>query len=1294
MQPEQPALPPELPPWRALPLTGHSLIEASAGTGKTYNITLLHLRLLLERGLGIRQILVTTFTDAAAAELKARIRQRLLEVARRLAGWVEASEASAGASDLHPLDDADLEHWLAEHREHAAEWHMRLQLALAEIDLAPISTIHGYCRRVLRDYPLEAGMPFELGEVADEKQLRAELIRDYWRQRFLANEVDPWERGFVLPLGPECFAGRVGEIVDRPDARLLIETTTELRELWVRFVASDRSSLQRTLDQSDDFSPRGTSKHYKALLTLQTAAHANDPSVANWVELHERFSAERIDNAWRKGSGTTPFSARHELRPVTQIATLAFQLAERILNECALDAADFVRERLTRTLQVRGLSTFSQMIEAVSDRLSDPAGAQLAHCLRAEHPAALIDEFQDTDQRQWRIFERLYLPAEPAAFPGTAGVPPADAPPGTTGVPLADHNPPHPGVPPTTAPPGTAGVPPADLNPPPDTNHAESPNPPHPGVPPALDPSGTPAIPPCLVLIGDPKQSIYAFRGGDLHVYLAARERISPDRHFRISRNFRSTPALLATLNGLYARAGEHAFGMRSIEYVPISAGNPESVGPHPALSVRLLEPPSETPKGKKRGDQLGKCDEVALPACANDIAELLATKQAKAGDIAVLLRRNKDIARLRKLLTERGVAVVSSHRDEVLETEWAEQIQLLLYALLHPNDDRAIRGALATRLLGADSDRLAQLLDNPAEWDRELERFGLWLQLWQRRGALALIETIAQEQAARLLHDGDGERAMTDLRHLAEVLQDAASDCYGPAELYAWLAQARSGDAAGGEAARERQMRIESEARRVRLLTLHASKGLEFPIVFLPMLWRNIHDYRGLPRFHDAQKRLCLDLGSRDHAAHLTLAKAEAQQERMRLLYVGLTRAKGQVVLTTFKDLPERYAPPSPDVDRSLLQAEGSVLLGAAMQGGSGAPNWSTLTDAIPGLAIDERPDQYRHVQPDRSIAPQRQARAPLPAIRPSFGLYSFTALTRFAPTIELDNRRAEDEPGDGSDLVATELGASTGVEAGPLAPQPHPQLQALAELKGAAFGNALHRLLEDGPGARPFAQQPERIAAVLTGEGWNLPEETAKTSLQALGGLLDRCLSSDLGDGLRLAHLRPQQRRAEFEFIFPLAQARWGQLGRLLASHGLSDWWPGDDGGQRLRGMMKGYIDLVFEWQGRFHLLDYKSNWLGNTLADYQPAALDAAMRTHHYGLQALIYSVALHRYLIGRIEGYTPDQHLGPACYLFIRAVGLREPDAPPGARTAGIWRMRFPSTLIEALDQLLDPWERAA
>jgi exodeoxyribonuclease V beta subunit len=1221
MQPEQLGGSPELPPWRALPLTGHSLIEASAGTGKTYNITLLHLRLLLERGLGIRQILVTTFTDAAAAELKARIRQRLLQVARRLAGWLPAAAASASESAQEPLDDADLERWLALHREDAAAWHARLQLALAEIDLAPISTIHGYCRRVLRDYPLEAGMPFELGEVADEKQLRAELIRDYWRQRFLRSEVDPWERGFVLPLGPDSFASRVGEILDRPDARMLIEPTRELRERWRRFVAADRSALQRTLDRSDDFSPRGSSKHYKALLSLQAAAHANDPRLADWVELHQRFSAENIDNGWRKGSNTTRFSARPELRPVIELSQLAFALAERIRNDCALAAADFVRERLSQTLQARGLSTFRQMIDAVSERLCDPAGAALADCLRAEHPAALIDEFQDTDQRQWRIFERLYLQAEPAALPVPAGVPP------------------------------------------------------------------------CLVLIGDPKQSIYAFRGGDLHAYLNARERIPPQRRFRISRNYRSTPALLQTLNALYALAGEHAFGMQAIEYVPISAGRPEAIGPHPALSLRLLDPPPDPPKGRK-GDQLGKRDDLALPACANDIAGLLASGQARAGDIAVLLRRNKDIARLRELLTERGVAVVSSSRDEVLETEWAEQIQLLLYALLHPNDERAIRGALATRLLGADSRRLEQLLTQAAEWERELERFGLWLQLWQRRGVLALIENIAQEQAARLLRDGDGERAMTDLRHLAEVLQAAASECYGPAELYAWLAQARNNDSSSGEAARERQLRIESEAHRVRLLTLHASKGLEFPIVFLPMLWRNIHEYRGLPRFHDPEHRLCLDLGSRDQAAHLAQAKGEDQQERMRLLYVGLTRARRRVVLTAFKDLPARYTPPSADDEHSLLQAEAAVLLGAAMHSVPGAPDWSSLSEAIPALAIDAGTDVYRRVEPARSRSPQRHAREPLPLPRPPFGLYSFTALTRFAPTVDQDNRRAEDEPTAADDPAAAELGLTAEAELARQAPQPHPQLQALAELKGPAFGNALHRLLEDGPGARPFLQQPERIAAVLSSEGWILPEETARSSLQAVGGLLDRCLSSDLGDGLRLAHLRPRQRRAEFEFSFPLAQARWGQLGRLLASHGLADWWPGDDSGQRLRGMMKGYIDLVFEWQGRFHVLDYKSNWLGNTLADYQPTALDRAMRAHHYGLQALIYSVALHRYLAGRIERYAPEQHLGPACYLFIRAVGLREPGSPASASAAGIWRMQFPSALIEALDQLLDPWERAA
>jgi exodeoxyribonuclease V beta subunit len=243
--------------------------------------------------------------------------------------------------------------------------------------------------------------------------------------------------------------------------------------------------------------------------------------------------------------------------------------------------------------------------------------------------------------------------------------------------------------------------------------------------------------------------------------------------------------------------------------------------------------------------------------------------------------------------------------------------------------------------------------------------------------------------------------------------------------------------------------------------------------------------------------------------------------------------------------------------------------------------------------------------------------------------------------------------------------------------------RLIALERLKGPRFGNAVHHLLELGRGApgASFLSEVPRIAAALEQEAVLLDPVRGAAQLTAVAELLDRTLDSELAPGLRLSALADSDQRAEFEFAFALDQARWGQLHGVLQTHGYGHWWPADEDDRVLRGLMKGYLDLVFAFDGRFHVLDYKTNWLGSGhLLDYAPAALDVAMQDHHYGLQALIYTVALHRYLGQRIPNYHPTEHLGESWYLFVRAVGL--------SADAGIWRRRFPQDLIDQLDTLFD------
>ncbi|MCB1626426.1 MAG: UvrD-helicase domain-containing protein [Xanthomonadales bacterium] len=1167
--------------WRRLPLSGISLVEASAGTGKTYNIALLYLRLLLEQGLTVQQVLVTTFTEAAAQELKARIRQRLLDALDQL---------RPGA----PHTDPELAEFLRElaDQSESATLLLRVRQALADIDLAPISTIHGCCRRILADFPFAAGAPFVLGEIVDGPALEAECVEDYWRQQFLTG-AEPAQA---------AIAGR------RSELRTLIQRVRAMRALPAERVLLPRpdaldlppalrgvdgpQAIADLLAKGQLFRPRASALrdrlHRLRQFLLQQLQSPSDAVFDDLDKLHEYLSSKlpsQADPARPEGLLQHPLIA--ELRRWVEAQRNRVQIE---LTWLAARARAFVDVELPRRLALRRQSTFDQLIATVHERLAGEGGEGLAAQLAQAWPAVLIDEFQDTDRRQWEIFEAIHSAARP-----------------------------------------TEGV--SDTR--------------------------------SLILIGDPKQSIYAFRGGDIATYLAVRDALPVARVHSIRRNYRSHPQLLAGLNAVYALAGSVAFADSGIEPVPVSAGDPARWKPlakGQALQLCVLS-------GEGNRSQR---DQQVLAACADDVAALLAEGQVQPGQIAVLLDTNVQIRQLRTALTARGVPVVGAGRADVLSTEWADDVQLLLHALLHPSDGAALRGALATRLLGLTANDLLQLSADAAAWDAQLDRAAHWRFLWDSLGVLAGIEAVVVEQAPRLLADADGERALTDLRHIGEVLQALSGECFGPAELYARLVALRREGSEQHEAAQALQLRIESEAQRVQLLTVHASKGLEFPWVFLPMAWRYRQPRSDIPqgqaRFHDVQGRLWLDLGSPDLAQHQALERQEALAERMRLLYVALTRAELGNRLYAFDDLvPSRD---STDTERGALV----VLLASAMASQDQGEDLAALAEAVPELSLRVAADATQ-LRPPPTVSRPRQARRPLPSVRRDYALYSFTSLMRQGADALGQQSAAIDEL-----PIASVATAQIDSESA------HPELLALAAVKGPRFGNAMHRLLEDGRGQVPYVEQLDRIRAALDAEAVRLDSPSPEATLTAMAAMLDRCVETELASGLRLVELPGSARRAEFEFSFSLEGAGWHGLSALLQRHQLGHWWPAVQQTQWLNGLMKGYIDLVFAWDGRYHVLDYKTNFLGTQLSDYGLETVDRAMVAHHYGLQALIYSVALHRYLGRRLDDYDPARQLGESWYLFVRACGL--------GQGAGVWRRKFPVALIEALDRLFDSEASAA
>ena len=1240
--------------WRRMPLQGRVLIEASAGTGKTWNIGVIYLRLLLEAGLPVEKILVTTFTEAAAQELRERLRRRLVEAEHLL-------ESVA----LDAASDDPLQAWLAAlctNEEQARQALRRIQLARTDLDRAPVSTIHAFCQRVQRDYPLESGAAFGSDKLFDESQLQRECVEDFWRRRYLAGAVDPREAELLLKDGPEGLLRDLGGLGNNTDARIESGGLAEL-ERQLAALRSDKNiaELQRLADDKTLYAPRkkALSTRLDRIATALRDANASqrrhpsegwnpasrphppkalDPSLrwddehesdglrnndaeADSRKLHHNNTAleeslkDLLDSAFepdkvldQEAPGSAGTLNAHPLVQSLQSLRMLLQLRTVFTRGAVLaDAARCCREEIPRRARQRHVLTFSMLIDTVHERLCG-AGASdtLANRLFDAFPVALIDEFQDTDQRQFAIFDRIYR--------------------------------------------GRGS----------------------------------------LVMIGDPKQAIYSFRGGDIAAYLRAAEQA--DHRYSLGTNHRSSRALVGALNAWYGRV-DGGFEHPQIRYQPVTPAGKADEKPytvdHRAVMQPLVLHPFRGGATDRHGNPLkalGELEALALDDCANRIAQLLndphqeiAGARVGPGDIAVLLSTNPQIVALRERLVARGVPCVGSGRGNIFSGELAAELELLLFAVLHPDDDQAVRGALATRLLGATLARFTDWQEHPDAFEQELERFEAWRALVRQRGVLALIEAVLAARASALLALPEGERLLTDLRHLGELLAEQESMQQGLDGLHAWLREMRLEGSDGDiEAADERQLRIESDARRVQLLTIHASKGLEFPIVFLPLAWRiRSSDGKHAPellRYHDATGHRCIDLGSTDFIAHRGRHFHEDLQERLRLLYVAMTRAvHGLHVYWVDRG-------PLPDSDdQAWNRAAIDLLIAQAQRSLALAGDESSLDALAAALGgIRTAPPfarEWTGYQPPAEIPSPRATQTPLPRLRPFQWLHSFSGLTRYAAAaMVIDDHDATDE------TIPEEPTASADEAA------EDSRLLSLYPLRGPRFGDAVHQVFELALPEPVWPGQRQLLHRQLAAQAVKAPNVTPDEALERVGRMIDRARQADLGDGLHLAGIAPEQRIVEFEFQFPVQQVPLARLRQLCAAHGEADVVPASLDATTLNGMLTGFADLIIEWDGRFHVLDYKTNWLGARLHDYRDTSLDAAMAEHHYPLQALLYTVALHRYLGQRLDGYTAERQLGDSWYLFVRAIGLA-----PGL---GVWRHRWPAALIEALDDAFAGTQEAA
>jgi exodeoxyribonuclease V beta subunit len=1178
-----------------VPLVGRHLIEASAGTGKTWTITTLFVRLVVEAALRVDGILVVTFTRAATAELRDRIRQRLQEALK-----------AVGGEEVDPVMDALARSWPAE------EARDRLRAAIEDFDLAAISTIHGFCQRALRDSAFESASGFDLELVEDAGPYHRRVAQDLW-----TNATWQADRTFLAWLSEQLSLDDVTRLV-----------STSLRASPVTFLPAQVDSALADEGETLRTAYLAAQRAWRAdgagaMTAIRTSPHLDKGSYGSRsVDKHERalrsgFESPGVPFGVKGFPEALTFCAPATL--ITRVKKSALDAGGGAPAHPVLDAlgrlADawsaaqnaFERERVRLCLALvrdarpalhallasnRNARFFDDLIGDLVRTLTSPHGEALATALRERFPAALVDEFQDTDPAQYVVFHRMY-------------------------------------------------------------EHAPVPR---------------------LYLIGDPKQAIYAFRGADLHAYLDARDAVPGDAQWNLDTNHRSDGALVSAVNHVF-QLGPDPFGERRITYTPVKARH---ANPRLTVNGAAVAPLRFQVHRSRGGDSWNayQAESGDIPdIVASDIVRLLASDTlisgtpVEPGDIAVLVDTHKRAEAVQAALVRRRVPAVRYGQASVYESTEANDLIALLEGVAEPADLGRVRAALVTPLLGASAQDIAHLEDDEAALQDRLAQFRRWRDIWEARGFMRMFQTVVVEVEAlsRVIVRPGGERVMTNLRHLAELVHAASRrDGLQPLACVAWLRRQRT--RRRGEDAPD-LVRLESDARAVQIITMHASKGLEYPVVYLPYLWSKEFN-SGFPLFHDpADGKLSMQLHPEAHPQHEALWHAEARADRLRLAYVALTRAKHLCVVMwgPFWKVGEsplaRLLHPLPGPPGAESEVVSKL---------NDRQMFTHLTElgAATGGAVDatwaDEPD-------DRLHAPRGQAPTPIDPLvvtrrfAPDVRIASFSSLTQGA---------SHDAPHD-VDAVAV------------VAPRVGPSTLALAPFpKGARSGTAYHAVLEHLDfGAADTDEARAQVVSVLTEHGFTDPLEHAAVQRS----VVELC-GTPLGDGApRLADVARHERLDELDFTLPAGVAvspfTAGRLADVFERH-LPPHLAGPVS-QRMRalsfnplyGALKGFVDLAFRHDGRWWLVDYKTNHLGDALEDYGAASVDRAMIGGDYVLQYHLYAVALARFLRTRVPGFDWDTSFGGVRYLFVRGC---TPDTGP---TRGVFADRPSQEMITALDAAL-------
>lgn len=1216
---------------------GRYLIQASAGTGKTWTISLLYLRLLIELSddleLNVNNILVVTYTRAATDELRERILQRL-RIAVRLYECPQDYDASN--MDQEYLD------LLQKYPSNAAII-LILKRALLNFDEAAVYTIHGFCQRALKENAFDVSMPFESEMISDEQSLLLALCDQFWHRNMLAPNNVYTDLLKSKSLTPDSLLAAVRSYTGRPYLEvkapasvddeafeasqvILQQAQAEIGALWLQEKENIKKVCETGALNGASFK-EATFKHFYETLEQ----FSQDKIPASWKAGLEKFTPSNLQSKTKKNQVTPEHLIFTKIASLLDLASSLGQQHDDGYNQLLYELLRWLQEQLPIAKQRSGLMAFDDLLINLQEALK--RRPSLAKQLANDYKVALIDEFQDTDPVQYEVFDQIYA---------------------------------------------QQGV---------------------------------------LFYVGDPKQAIYSFRGADINTYLYAANDVQEQQQYTLDRNFRSDPKLIQAFNTVFSASDDPFRNQQQVVYEQVKAGKGE-VAPLVAQGMNKpfrfwlwQESHVEMPLNKKGEPQTPTATEVMsqiADATAREIAQLLIDGQqgeaqingepVQSSDIAILVRSHKQGFLIKQALQRYGIVSVQKSNESIFQTHEAVELRFLLDAIIDPSNERKLRRAVVGDLLGGTSQNLQTLDDQPEQLERLIEHFHTWRNTWQKHGFMAMFRQWLRSDSfahsdenqtcyAYILSFVDGERRLTNLLHLAELTHsEIRREAMGMQSVLRWLTSCRKqADASTNE---ENQLRLESDDDLVQIVTIHKSKGLQYPIVYCPFLWKDAASSspKGWFTWYDTDKRIsCLQANDQGREEAADRWREEEESETLRLLYVALTRAQYHCSVAIPTGAISKFS-----YDSALYWLlfghldNANTLMSSATQ-----QKKAKLSPDDHQLALEQQLNEFVTAS-DETIEcielpaptpetaalyfePQREQQAPRIC---EFNFQQVPTVSRVGSFSGLTHGHYDEKP----DYDVLEL-----------QPKATQHIDYREFPAGAKAGECLHKILEhlvfnqplDVPDNNGVTQREAVIERILLEFGYELAYTDAAVKL------VEKTLYTPLypHTDLYLHQINQDERLDEMEFHFPVADLRVDELKQVLHEEMPEKWYAIHDAIDRLsfhalQGYMKGFIDLIFVKDDLYYIVDYKSNRLAETEREYDELRMREAVADAHYYLQYLIYSLALHRYLSLRLgDEYSWETHIGGVFYLFIRGMNQQ------AEGQTGVYYHMPSESLVERLSDLM-------